>query len=71
MGEIRAIDYDCDLDVPPVERVSRMLAKGYLYGSHFTSLENSSVSSMRFAPEANLTTPQKYVLSPLDSLLLV
>ena len=35
MGEIRAIDYDCDLDVPPVERVSRMLAKGYLYGSHF------------------------------------
>ena len=35
MGEIRVIDCDLDLDVPPVERVARMLAKGYLYGSHF------------------------------------
>ena len=24
-----------DLDLTPVERVARMLAKGYLYGSHF------------------------------------
>jgi hypothetical protein len=23
------------MDIPPVERVARMLAKGYLYGSHF------------------------------------
>jgi hypothetical protein len=35
MGEIRVIDFDCDLDIPPVERVARMLGKGYLYGSHF------------------------------------
>jgi hypothetical protein len=35
MGEIRVVDCDLDLDIPPVERVSRMLAKGYLYGSHF------------------------------------
>ena len=35
MGEIRVIDVDMDLDIPPVERVARMLAKGYLYGSHF------------------------------------
>jgi hypothetical protein len=34
MGEIRVIDYDGDLDIPPVVRVARMLAKGYLYGSH-------------------------------------
>ena len=34
-GEIRVIDLDMDLDLTPVERVSRMLAKGYLYGSHF------------------------------------
>ena len=34
-GEIRVIDIDMDLDLTPVERVSRMLAKGYLYGSHF------------------------------------
>src|SRR5262245_66594527 len=35
MDEIRVIDCDLDLDLTPVERVSRMLAKGYLYGSHF------------------------------------
>jgi hypothetical protein len=35
MGEIRVIDVDMDLDLTPVERVARMLAKGYLYGSHF------------------------------------
>ena len=35
MGEIRVIDCDLDLDLTPVERVSRMLGKGYLYGSHF------------------------------------
>ena len=29
------IDCDLDLDIPPVERVARMIAKGYLYGSHF------------------------------------
>ena len=29
------IDFDCELDLPPVERVARMLAKGYLYGSDF------------------------------------
>ena len=34
-GEIRVIDLDMDLDLTPVERLSRMLAKGYLYGSHF------------------------------------
>jgi hypothetical protein len=35
MGEIRVIDCDLDLDLTPVERVARMLHKGYLYGSHF------------------------------------
>ena len=35
MGEIRVIDCDLDLDLTPVERVARMLGKGYLYGSHF------------------------------------
>jgi hypothetical protein len=35
MGEIRVVDCDPDLDIPPVERVARMLAKGYLFGSHF------------------------------------
>ena len=34
-GEIRVVDLDMDLDLTPIERVSRMLAKGYLYGSHF------------------------------------
>ena len=34
-GEIRVIDVDMDLDIPPVERVAHVLAKGYLYGSHF------------------------------------
>ncbi len=33
--EIRVVDIDMDLDLTPVERVARMLAKGYLYGSHF------------------------------------
>ena len=33
--EIRVIDCDLDLDLTPVERVSRMLGKGYLYGFHF------------------------------------
>ena len=33
--EIRVIDCDSDLDLTPVQRVARMLAKGYLYGSHF------------------------------------
>ena len=35
LGEIRVIDCDLDLDIPPVERVGRMLAKGYIYGCHF------------------------------------
>ena len=34
-GEIKVIDCDLDLDLAPVARVSHMLAKGYLYGSHF------------------------------------
>lgn len=34
-GEIRVIDVDLDLDIPPIERVAHMLSKGYLYGSHF------------------------------------
>ena len=38
-GEIRVIDIDMDLDLTPVERVSRMLAKGYLYSSHFLPLD--------------------------------
>ena len=33
--EIRVIDCDSDLDLTPVQRVARMLNKGYLYGSHF------------------------------------
>jgi hypothetical protein len=33
--QIRVVDCDMDLDLTPVERVARMLAKGYLYGSHF------------------------------------
>jgi hypothetical protein len=34
-GEIRVIDIDRDLDIGPVERVARILVKGYFYGSHF------------------------------------
>jgi hypothetical protein len=34
-GEIRVIDCNLDLDIPPVERVAWMLAKGYFYGAHF------------------------------------
>ena len=33
--EIRVVDIDMDLDLTPIERVSRMLVKGSLYGSHF------------------------------------
>jgi len=33
--EIRVIDCDSDLDLTPVERVSRLLAKGYTYGFHY------------------------------------
>ena len=33
MDEIRVIDLDMDLDLTPNERVSRMLAKGYLQGT--------------------------------------
>jgi len=34
-GEIRIIDCDMDLDLTPVERAARMLAKGYNYGWHY------------------------------------
>ena len=34
-AEIRVIDCDSDLDFTPVQRVAYMLAKGYLFGSHF------------------------------------
>ena len=34
-AEIRVIDCDSDLDLTPVQRVARMLTKGYLYGSHY------------------------------------
>lgn len=34
-NELRVIDCDMDLDMTPVQRVSRMLSKGYVYGSHF------------------------------------
>jgi hypothetical protein len=34
-AEIRLIDCDMDFDLTPVERIAHMLAKGYLYGSHF------------------------------------
>jgi hypothetical protein len=34
-GEIRVIDCDLDLDLTPVERAARMLAKGYNYGWHY------------------------------------
>jgi hypothetical protein len=34
-AEIRVIDCDSDLDLTPVQRVARILAKGYLYGSHY------------------------------------
>ena len=34
-AEFRVIDCDSDLDLTPVQRVARMLAKGYLYGSHY------------------------------------
>ena len=34
-AEIRVIDCDSDLDLTPVQRVAHMLAKGYLFGSHF------------------------------------
>ena len=35
VAEIRVIDCDSDLDFTPVQRVAHLLAKGYLYGSHF------------------------------------
>ena len=34
-AEFRVIDCDSDLDLTPVQRVARMVAKGYPYGSHF------------------------------------
>jgi hypothetical protein len=34
-AEFRVIDWDSDLNLTPVQRVARMLAKGYLYGSHY------------------------------------
>jgi hypothetical protein len=34
-GEILVVDCDLDLNIPPVERVAHLLAKGYLFGSHF------------------------------------
>ena len=34
-AEIRVIDCDSDLDLTPVQRVARMLNKGYLCGSHY------------------------------------
>jgi len=33
--EVRVIDCDTELDVTPVERVARMLAKGYPFGYHY------------------------------------
>ena len=44
-GEIRVIDCDLDLDLTPVERVARMLAKGYLFGSHF--LPHDAMQTMK------------------------
>jgi hypothetical protein len=50
MGEIRVIDIDLDLDIPPVERVARMLAKGYLYGSHLNELKEAGLANCKALP---------------------
>lgn len=34
-AEIRVVDLDCDLDLTPVQRVARMLGKGYPLGFHY------------------------------------
>jgi hypothetical protein len=34
-AEVRVIDCDCDLDLTPIARVARILAKGYPLGSHY------------------------------------
>ena len=47
-GEIRVIDCDLDLDLTPVERVARMLGKGYLYGSHF--LPHDALATQKSGP---------------------
>jgi hypothetical protein len=51
-GEIRVIDVDMDLDITPVERVSRMLSKGHLCGTHFLPTKHAlrRRSTPRFFP---------------------
>ena len=34
-NEVRVIDIDVDLEMTPVQRVARMMAKGYNYGNHY------------------------------------
>jgi hypothetical protein len=34
-NEIRIIDCDCELDLTPVQRVARIMGKGYLLGCHY------------------------------------
>jgi hypothetical protein len=61
MGEIRVIDCDLDLDIPPVERVAHMLAKGYLYGMHL--LPHDAMQTQK-AGARSLTSLRKRV-SPI------
>jgi hypothetical protein len=54
-AEIRVIDCDSDLDLTPVHRVARMLAKGYLFGSHFLPHDSAATmtSGKTFLTELN------------------
>ena len=48
-AEIRVIDCDHDLDLTPVQRVARMLSKGYLYGSHY--LPHDALATQNFGKD--------------------
>ena len=52
-AEFRVIDCDSDLDLTPVQRVARMLAKGYLYGSHYLPHD----AKTKFAPASKTNKP--------------
>ena len=63
-AEVRVIDCDSDLDLTPVQRVARMLNKGYLYGSHF--LPHDAMATM-LSGKTFLTELGEVGLSPLQT----
>jgi len=55
-GELRVIDLDCGLDLAPVARVARMMAKGYHYGHHYLPHDATATNTSGRTFHGELTT---------------